>query len=466
MYFGLLVLLLGTCCAFQPITNTLAATSADCSGSRRCILFITRDDDISFDVLVDKNVLVVGGSGRVGGSVVTQLIKRGAVVTVGGTSFDSFMNSKQRWQALHANEGYGLGDVDFARLDRESKESVSAALQKKPYDLVVHTAGPFQGKVKTPNGVIDGCISSKVPYVDVCDDYCTASAAKSRHMDKAREIGVPCIISTGCWPGVSSLMAKQLVAGVLAANTSLKPQDLTVDFNFFTAGSGGAGSTLLVATFLILSEEALTIVNGRRKPIKAMRKYSLVNFGDVVGEKAVAPMNLLETASVHDALGVGNAKARFGTQPGFWNTLLGLMAELPPSLLSNERIMTKLAIFSLPIVRVVDFFAGATNAMRCDVTSEKAPGLQATAIYAHENLEPCVGECVVAFCCAVLSGKVVPGVWFPEEAIAGGADASAVLSLASVGAHTLDVVTSGNIDLKTSDLWGVQEARELDSIKI
>lgn len=65
-----------------------------------------------------------------------------------------------------------------------------------------------------------------------------------------------------------------------------------------TPGSGGAGSTLLVATFLILAEEALTIVNGRRKPVKAMKEYTTVNFGPIVGDKPIAHLNLLETASM------------------------------------------------------------------------------------------------------------------------------------------------------------------------
>ena len=111
----------------------------------------------------------------------------------------------------------------------------------------------------------------------------------------------------------------------------------------------------------------------------------------------------------HDKLGVGNVKSLFGTAPNFWNALLGLMAQLPSSLLANEPIMEKLALFSLPIVRVVDSFAGATNAMRCDLICQKDPTLNSSALYAHENLEPCVGECVVAFCSAVLSGNVKPG---------------------------------------------------------
>ena len=124
------------------------------------------------------------------------------------------------------------------------------------------------------------------------------------------------------------------------------------------------------------------------------------------------------------------SRALFGTAPGFWNTLLGVMAQLPPSLLANEELMSKLAVFSLPIVRLVDAFAGATNAMRCDVTTSKDPAIRATALYAHENLEPCVGECIAAFCAAVLTeGVVPPGILFPEEAIAGGADAAAVLGV-------------------------------------
>jgi len=152
-------------------------------------------------------------------------------------------------------------------------------------------------------------------------------------------------------------------------------------------------------------------------------------------------------------LGVGNVQALFGTAPEFWNRLLGFMAQLPTNLLSNEDLMIKLAVFSLPIVRIVDYFAGATNAMRCDVYCEGNPGIYATAIYAHENLEPCVGECVVAFCSAILGGKVRPGVWFPEEGIAAGRDSASVLGLAGRGAHTIAVESKEGMTVR---MCGVQ----------
>ena len=410
-------------------------------------------------------------SSGVGGSVTTQLIRHDARVVVGGTDRERFATAQQRWIKLFPEKSQQLQQVGFETINREQVESVSKVLQNSSrptrtdgtaadldfnnFDLVVHTAGPFQGKVNSPNGVLEASLKASIPYMDVCDDYCTATAARTQFADKAAQTKTPCIVSTGCWPGVSSLMAKQMVAATLQSYPNLKPSDLKVDFSFFTAGSGGAGVTLLVATFLILAEKALTVVRGRRRSVDAMKDYSTVNFGTIVGDREVAHLNLLETASVHDVLGVGSTQSLFGTAPNFWNALLGVMAKLPPDLLANEDIMRKLSLFSIPIVRVVDFFAGATNAMRCDVTCPTAePELRATAIYAHENLEPCVGECVVAFACAVLSGAVPPGIWFPEQAVGAGQDAAAVLALASVGAHTTEVSTSGRVQLSRDQVWG------------
>ena len=140
------------------------------------------------------------------------------------------------------------------------------------------------------------------------------------------------------------------------------------------------------------------------------------------------------------------------------------MAQLPSSLLANEPIMERLAIFSLPIVRVVDYFAGATNAMRCDVSCSKDPSIQEMALYAHENLEPCVGECVVAFCVALLSDSVTvkPGIWFPEEAINSGDDAAKVLNMASIGAHTVEVESSST--LSKEEVWGTSETTNIENV--
>jgi saccharopine dehydrogenase-like NADP-dependent oxidoreductase len=429
---------------------------------------------ISLHSIQNKRILVVGGSGRVGGSVVVELLKHGASeVMIGGTSKENFIQAQRRWMKSCQEEGNSFYNTlshsivanrtGFVKLHREDASSVRQALQlhvtdkNKPfYDLVVHTAGPFQGKQSSTNGVLQACMQSHVPYIDVCDDYSTSCAAKENYKTMALNHSVPCIVSTGCWPGVSSLMAVQLLRYV---STNHPPKDLALNFSFFTAGSGGAGSTLLVATFLILAEQALLIQNGKRTYVPPMREYSSVDFGPIVGRKDVAHLNLLETASIHDVLGIGNIVTKFGTAPGYWNFLLGLMARLPPGWLSNEVWMEKLALFSLPIVRLVDYFAGATNAMRVDITTRNPNTTTddlsvVSAVYAHENLERCVGECVVAFGAAILSGSVRPGIWFPEEALTQDEDITTVLQLASVGAHTVEAYGPNHTSLSTVAFWG------------
>lgn len=259
----------------------------------------------------NKKVLVVGGTGRVGGSVVTELVlQKGASVVVGGTKEESFDNTVLRWREKYSPEMYKklVSGVSFVKVDKETPSTISKVFKEHEqshndkFDLVVHTAGPFQGKITSTNGVLEAAVQNKIPYVDVCDDYCTASAAKAKYSAQAKQNNVPCIISTGCWPGVSSLMAKQLSTLILTHHNKhtdtdtdkLTPSDLTVNFSFFTAGSGGAGATLLVATFLILAEQALQIVNGRRTPTPPMRQYTTVNFGPVVGDKDVAHLNQLK----------------------------------------------------------------------------------------------------------------------------------------------------------------------------
>jgi hypothetical protein len=97
--------------------------------------------------------------------------------------------------------------------------------------------------------------------------------------------------------------------------------------------------------------------------------------------------------------------------------------------------------------------------MRCDVTTSKDPTVRATMIYGHEDLEPCVGECIVAFCCAVLAGAVPPGVHFPEEGITDEDNAASVLSLATVGAHTVEA--NSTIGSGPGELWGTAVAERV-----
>ncbi|CAM9618646.1 unnamed protein product [Ectocarpus sp. 12 AP-2014] len=106
-------------------------------------------------------VIVVGGSGRVGGSTVRalrQLAGPDLELLVGGRSQRNFVKSVERWRTLPgADEGYDYSDVKFVELDLGDAASLASALNG--CDLVVHTAGPFQRKTRPE--VLEAAIAAK-----------------------------------------------------------------------------------------------------------------------------------------------------------------------------------------------------------------------------------------------------------------------------------------------------------------
>jgi saccharopine dehydrogenase-like NADP-dependent oxidoreductase len=84
--------------------------------------------------------------------------------------------------------------------------------------------------------------------MDVCDDINLSRIARSEKFQTlAKSKKTVALLSTGIWPGCSSLLAQKLIdENGGSANVD------KVLFSFFTAGSGGAGPTILSATFLIL----------------------------------------------------------------------------------------------------------------------------------------------------------------------------------------------------------------------
>ena len=105
------------------------------------------------------NVLVVGGSGRVGASTVRWLNKLdpSLKLAIGGRSKDSFDKARSILPS----------GVEFCRVDLDGgDEPMLAAVSGR--SLVVHTAGPFQQR-EDPS-LLRASIMAGVPYCDVCDE--------------------------------------------------------------------------------------------------------------------------------------------------------------------------------------------------------------------------------------------------------------------------------------------------------
>ncbi|KAK2434884.1 Saccharopine dehydrogenase [Trifolium repens] len=346
----------------------------------------------------NSRVLVLGGTGRVGGSTATALsnLCPDLRIIVAG-------RNREKGEALVAKLG---GNSGFARVDINDVNSLETAL--KGVDLVVHAAGPFQQTEKC--SVLEAAINTKTAYIDVCDDTDYSRRAKS-FMSRALAANVPAITTTGIYPGVSNVMAAELVR--IAENEAEdKPERLR--FYYYTAGTGGAGPTILATSFLLLGEEVVAYNKGEKIKLKPYSGMLKIDFGRGIGKRDVYLLNLPEVRSAHEILGVPSVSARFGTAPFFWNWGMEAMTKLFPSeyLRDRSKVQRLVELFD-PVVRAMDGIAGERVSMRVDL--ECSSGRHTVGIFSHKSLSVSVGISTAAFALAVLEGSTQPGVWFPEE---------------------------------------------------
>lgn len=152
----------------------------------------------SLDLCSALNVLVVGGSGRVGGSTVRWLKtlsdrRQDPISITVGCRTEGKSNHNlappamllsrcdnvtcrvfsESYRAAINNKVIPSRDVGFLSIDIDGEElSLESALKRWKASgddhLVVHTAGPFQGR-RNPT-LLSSCLDLSIPYVDVCDE--------------------------------------------------------------------------------------------------------------------------------------------------------------------------------------------------------------------------------------------------------------------------------------------------------
>ncbi|TKV99181.1 hypothetical protein SEVIR_8G026501v4 [Setaria viridis] len=342
-------------------------------------------------------VLVLGGTGRVGGSTATALskLRPDLNILVGG-------RNREKGESFAAKLGE---QSEFVQVDTGNTNMLEDVLQG--VDLVVHTAGPFQRAEECT--VLQAAISTKTAYIDVCDDTDFSWRAKGFH-EQAKAAGVPAITTAGIYPGVSNVMAAELVHAAKSENG--EPERLR--FFYYTAGTGGAGPTILTTSFLLLGEDVIAYNKGEEIKLKPYSGALNIDFGKGVRKKNVYLLNLPEVKSAFKILGVPTVSARFGTAPFFWNWGMQAFTNfLPAEFLRDKSKVQKLVESVDPLVRAVDGIAGERVSMRVDL--ECSNGRNTIGLFTHKKLSVSVGFGTAAFALAVLEGNTQPGVWFPEE---------------------------------------------------
>lgn len=341
-------------------------------------------------------MVLIGGTGRVGSSTASELkrIAPDAELFLGSRTTQTFDAAMARRPELSGSTHVQLNIDDPATIER----AIDGA------DLVVHTAGPFQRKGEC--SVLRAAINKRVPYLDVCDD--TEYSKMARGMaDEAKVAGVPCISTAGIYPGVSNVMA----AYMIEKNKSTAPD--RVLYSYYTAGTGGAGPTILETTLLLAGEEVVAFKDGKPVKLPSVSNRRSVDFGRGVGKKGVYLYPLPEVASGHEVFGTPNISARFGTDPAPWNWGMVIVSKLvPKSVLRDPKATKSLAKLLDPLVRAVDGLVGERVAMLVEVEyGEKV----AAGLFVHDKLSESVGTSTAAFATCMLAGQTQPGVWYPEQ---------------------------------------------------
>ncbi|KAF7113389.1 hypothetical protein RHSIM_RhsimUnG0131400 [Rhododendron simsii] len=383
------------------------------NNSRSMAMACAKESNLHRVLLPEKvrnsRVLILGGTGRVGGSTAIALSKLcpDLRIVVGG-------RNKEKGAARVAELGK---NSEFTEVDIEERASLEATL--RDVDLVVHSAGPFQQAEKCT--VLEAAIQTKTAYMDVCDDTSYAFRAKS-YMSKALAANIPAITTGGIYPGVSNgaIMAAELVRAARSESKgeperlSYPHVELVLRFSYYTAGTGGAGPTILATSFLLLGEEVVAYSKGEKITVKPYSGMRNIDFGKGIGKKDVYLLNLPEVRSAHEILGVPTVSARFGTAPFYWNWGMVAMTNLlPVEFLRDRSKVQKLVELFDPVVRAVDEIAGERVSMRVDL--ECSDGRQTLALFSHRRLSVSVGAAAAAFAIAILEGSTQAGVWFPEE---------------------------------------------------
>jgi hypothetical protein len=406
----------------------------------------------------NKNVVILGGSGRIGTAIATHLIRRwsalppstGKIILV-GRNVQQGLQSVQ--EVLDAASEFS-SECNTCEIEFQSISDVWDAKQLSPLFrdavAVIHTAGPYHKRYPIP---LRTAIESHVPvYVDVSDPLSYLDSSLELN-DDAKSSGTRALVAAGAFPGLSNLLAME-AAGSLPYGCEI----IDIGFNYFTAGLGGSGDVNLYITNLGFGDDMPQYEKGTLNYFKALTGKLLGKvefFTDAesimakrVGSQQVFSWPFPEAATVarelqikgrsHAAMVsqslenkllvsiarksvIGKYIACFyrslifsqGTSPDAWNAMLGLLVDIVPrSIWRNEQFSQFMADFSQPLVKFTDRWlrltspdgVGETHAMRIDVTAENnnRDVFVSTIVQGHESFRQCVGQSCAEFCIDLL----------------------------------------------------------------
>jgi len=286
-----------------------------------------------------SKVLVIGGVGRIGQSVATDLVKH-SEVAVTLTSRD----------AEAAQKVANRLNSQAQALELDHQEALDTAIAS--HDLVIHCAGPFHDRDAR---VLKTCIQKRVNYLDV-SDHPSFTEKALQYQEQATTSGITAIINTGVFPGISNSMVRQDVEALDQADT--------IHLSYVVAGTGGAGVTIMRTTFLGLIEPFLGWINGEWQPIQPYSDREIITFPSPYGQVNVFWFDVPERLTLPQTFPVQSVITKFGSVPEIYNGITWALAHwMPKTWLQNRRMIEFLSWGGFVTTQFTDRFSGIGVAM-------------------------------------------------------------------------------------------------------
>lgn len=344
-----------------------------------------------------NRVLVIGGVGRIGQSVATDLVKHSeGVVTL--TSRDS---------EAAQNSAASLGAQSQAlQLDLDDQGALDVAIAS--HDLVIHCAGPFHDRDAR---VLKTCIQNQVNYLDV-SDHPSFTEKALQYQEQAQAAGVTAIINTGVFPGISNSMVRQDVEALDQADT--------IHLSYVVAGTGGAGVTIMRTTFLGLIESFPGWLQGKWQLIQPYSGREKITFPSPYGRVNVFWFDVPERLTLPQLFPVQTVITKFGSVPEIYNGITWALAHwMPKPWLQNRRMIEFLSWGGFVTTQFTDRFSGIGVAMRSAVTGmREGQPTQAVSTLVLPDTAIAAGYGTGSIAQLILTQALdKPGVWPVEAAI-------------------------------------------------
>lgn len=351
-----------------------------------------------------QQVLILGGSGRIGSQVAIDLLTHTAVnVTIAGRNLET---GQKACQVLVTSIGETAAQrCQFVPIHLDNLRELQDAIAQS--DLVVHCAGPFHHRNAS---VLKLCIDSGVNYVDVSDHpsfTCKAIALQ----EKAQAAGMTAIVNTGIFPGISNSMVRRDIEQLDHA--------YKVHLSYVVGGSGGAGLTVMRSTFLGLQRSFEARIDGKHQQIQPYSDREVIEFPHY-GKVGVYWFDMPESFTIADTFPVKTVVTKFGTVPRFYNYLTWSVARWwHPKLLRSNSIIEFLSRVSYGMTQISDRLSGVGVAIRSEVLGTRYGQLvRCCSTLHHPNTSEIAGRGTGAIAQRLLSGELrKPGVWTPEQAL-------------------------------------------------